>query len=430
MKEPLRIGLAGLGTVGGGVVEILDRHRELLAARCGRPLVLAGVSARHRDRHRKLKIGKAEWYDNPVKMATDPGIDVVVEVIGGEDGIAKKIAETALQSGKSLVTANKALIAHHGTRLARMAEKNGVALRFEAAVAGGVPIIKSLREGLVANQLVEVYGILNGTCNYILTQMEMTGRDFNDVLAEAQELGYAEADPSFDIDGIDTAHKLAILASVSFGVEVNFAGVHIEGLRHISAEDIAYAHELGYRIKLLGITRFGAEGIEQRVHPCMVEIDTPVAHVEGAFNAIVAQGDAVERTVFEGPGAGRGPTASAVVADIVDIGRGDLSPAFSVPAKSLKPCETYPMAERRGANYVRLLVVDEPGVIAKVAAALRDANVSIESIIQRGQAEGDLVSMVMITHEAREGNMIQALEKIGRLKTVVEPPTMIRIVTF
>ncbi len=348
----------------------------------------------------------------------------------GEDGIAKTIAETALQSGKSLVTANKALIAHHGTRLARMAEKNGVALRFEAAVAGGVPIIKSLREGLVANQLVEVYGILNGTCNYILTQMEMTGRDFNDVLAEAQELGYAEADPSFDIDGIDTAHKLAILASVSFGVEVNFAGVHIEGLRHISAEDIAYAHELGYRIKLLGITRFGAEGIEQRVHPCMVEIDTPVAHVEGAFNAIVAQGDAVERTVFEGPGAGRGPTASAVVADIVDIGRGDLSPAFSVPAKSLKPCETYPMAERRGANYVRLLVVDEPGVIAKVAAALRDANVSIESIIQRGQAEGDLVSMVMITHEAREGNMIQALEKIGRLKTVVEPPTMIRIVTF
>jgi homoserine dehydrogenase len=322
------------------------------------------------------------------------------------------------------------MIAHQGTRLAKLAEKNGVALRFEAAVAGGVPIIKALREGLAANRLVEVYGILNGTCNYILTQMEETERDFDEVLAEAQSLGYAEADPSFDIDGIDTAHKLAILASLAFGVEVNFAGVHIEGLRHISWEDIAYAQELGFRIKLLGITRRGALGVEQRVHPCMVEIDSPVAHVEGAFNAIVAEGDAVEHAVFEGPGAGRGPTASAVVADIVDIARGDLSPAFSVPARTLKPSVPYPMAERRGANYVRLRVVDEPGVVARVAAALRDANVSIESIIQRGQAEGDLVSMVMVTHEAREGNMIQALERIGRLKSVVEPPTMIRIVTF
>jgi homoserine dehydrogenase len=430
MSEPLRIGIAGLGTVGGGVVEILDRHKELLAARCGRPLVLAGVSARNRNRDRKLSLSKVTWYDNPVKMAADPGIDVVVEAIGGEDGIAKRIAETTLKSGKSLVTANKALIAHQGTRLARMAEKSGVALRFEAAVAGGVPIIKSLREGLAANRLVEVYGILNGTCNYILTKMEATKRDFDDVLAEAQALGYAEADPSFDIDGIDTAHKLAILASVAFGVEVNFAGVHIEGLRRISAEDIAYAGELGYRIKLLGITRLADKGIEQRVHPCMVEIGSPVAHVEGPFNAIVAEGDAVEHAVFEGPGAGRGPTASAIVADIIDIARGDFSPAFSVPARMLRRSVPYPVAEHRGANYVRLRVVDEPGVIARVAAALRDANVSIESIIQRGQAEGDLVSMVMVTHETREGNMIQALDRIGRLKTVVEPPTMIRIVTF
>jgi homoserine dehydrogenase len=430
MNRPLRIGIAGLGTVGGGVVEILDRHRDLLAARCGRSLELVGVSARNRKRDRGLKLDNVAWYDNPVKLAADPKIDLVVEVIGGEDGIAKRIAETALKSGKSLVTANKALIAHQGTKLARLAEKQGVALRFEAAVAGGIPIIKALREGLVANRLTEVYGILNGTCNYILTQMEDTGRDFEDVLAEAQSLGYAEADPSFDIDGIDTAHKLAILASVAFGVEVNFAGVHIEGLRHISSEDIDYAAELGYRIKLLGITRRGAKGIEQRVHPCMVEIDSPLAYVEGAFNAIVAEGDAVEHAVFEGPGAGRGPTASAVVADIVDIARGNLSPAFSVPAKSLRKSVPYPMVERVGANYVRLRVVDEPGVIARVAAALRDAKVSIESIIQRGQAEGDLVSMVMITHEAREGNMIQALEKIGRLRAVVEPPTMIRIVTF
>jgi homoserine dehydrogenase len=430
MSEALRIGLAGLGTVGGGVVEILDRHKDLLAARCGRPLVLAGVSARTKTRERNLPLGKVKWFDNPVKMASDPGIDVVVEAIGGEEGIAKRIAETALKAGKHLVTANKAMIAHQGTRLAKLAEKNGVALRFEAAVAGGVPIIKALREGLAANRLVEVYGILNGTCNYILTQMEDTERDFDEVLAEAQALGFAEADPSFDIDGIDTAHKLAILASVAFGVEVNFAGIHIEGLRRISSEDITYARELGYRIKLLGITRRGALGIEQRVHPCMVEIGSPVAHVEGVFNAIVAEGDAVEHAVFEGPGAGRGPTASAIVADIIDIARGDLSPAFSVPARMLKRSVPYPMAERRGANYVRLRVVDEPGVIARVAAALRDADVSIESIIQRGRAEGDLVSMVMVTHEVREGSMVQALGRIGRLKTVVEPPTMIRIVTF
>jgi homoserine dehydrogenase len=425
--QSVNIGICGLGTVGSGTFNLLEKNAALIAARALAPLRVVHVGAR-RD-NPACDLGSTRLSRDIFEVARDPEVDILVELIGGTT-VAKELVELAIREGKHVVTANKALIAECGNEIFALAQEHGVEVRFEAAVAGGIPIIKALREGLAANELVEVYGILNGTCNYILTQMEATGRDFADVLAEAQELGYAEADPSFDIDGIDTAHKLAILASVAFGVEVNFAGIHIEGLRHVSAEDIAFARELGYRIKLLGITRRGEKGIEQCVHPCMVEIDSPVAHVEAAFNAIVARGDAVEHAVFEGPGAGRGPTASAIVADIVDVGRGDRSPAFSLPAKSLKSAETCPMSERKGANYVRLRVVDEPGVIAKVAAALRDAKVSIESIIQRGQAEGDLVSMVMITHEVREGNMIQALEKIGRLKTVVEPPTMIRIVTF
>jgi homoserine dehydrogenase len=308
-----------------------------------------------------------------------------------------------------------------------MAEGAGVALGYEAAVAGGIPIIKALREGLAANNVTSLYGILNGTCNYILSAMRDSGREFADVLAEAQALGYAEDDPGFDVDGVDTAHKLAILTSVAFGCEVDFAGVYIEGIRHVSAQDIEFATELGYRIKLLGIARRIDHGIEQRVHPCLVDEETPIAHVEGVFNAVVVEGDFVDSTVYEGRGAGAGPTASAVVADIVDLARGARIPTFAVPANALEKLPAAPMDRHRGAYYIRLMVVDRPGVFADVAAALRDERVSMESILQRTRDPDGAVPVVMTTHDTEEAAMKRALARFAALDTVVEPPRMIRI---
>lgn len=430
MNLPLNVGVAGLGTVGAGTVQLLQKHGESLALRCGRPIRVAAVSARDRARDRGVDLTGITWHDDPIAIARDPGIDVAVELMGGSDGIAKAFVEAAIDAGKHVVTANKALLAHHGTALARVAEAKGVAIAYEAAVAGGIPIIKALREGLAGNRIQRIYGILNGTCNYILTTMRQTGREFADVLAEAQKLGYAEADPSFDVDGIDTAHKLAILTSVAFGCEVNFAGVHVEGIRHVSATDIAFAEELGYRIKLLGIARPTEHGIEQRVHACMVPIGTPIAHVEGVFNAVVTEGDFVGQSVAEGRGAGAGPTASAVVADLIDIARGRVLPTFGIPAASLSRPTSAPMASHRGAYYVRLMVLDRPGVIADVAAALRDEQVSMEAMIQRGRAPDEIVPVVLTTHETEEAAMCRALERIGRLDTVREPPRMIRIETL
>jgi homoserine dehydrogenase len=430
MNGPLRIGIAGLGTVGGGTVRLLREHGDLLAQRCSRPIRLTAVSARQRQRDRGLDLTGLRWCDDVLALARDPEVDVVVELIGGSDGIAKQLVETAIANGKHVVTANKALLAHHGTALARAAESAGVMLAYEGAVAGGIPIVKALREGLAANRIERIYGILNGTCNYILTTMRKTGREFADVLADAQQLGYAEADPSFDVDGIDTAHKLAILTSLAFGCEVNFAGVHVEGIRNVSAIDIAYAEELGYRIKLLGIARPTAHGIEQRVHACMVPLGTPIAHVEGVFNAVVTEGDFVGQNVAEGRGAGAGPTASAVVSDLIDIARERPLPTFSVPATALKALPASPMERHRGAYYVRLMVLDQPGVIADVAAALRDEQVSMEAMLQRGRAPDEAVPVVLTTHETEEAAMRRALDRIARLKTVVEPPHMIRIETL
>jgi len=336
----------------------------------------------------------------------------------------------ALTAKKSVVTANKALLARHGVTLAAIAEKNHVALNFEAAVGGAIPIVKTLREGLAGNSLARIYGILNGTCNYILTRMEQEKLSFAECLKEAQRLGYAEADPSFDVDGIDAAHKLAILTSVAFGCEINFAGVHVEGIRNVSAMDIAYAEELGFRIKLLGSARPTEHGIEQRVHACMVPTGTPIAHVEGVFNAVVTEGDFVGQNVAEGRGAGAGPTASAVVADLIDIARGRTLPTFSVPATQLKRLPPSPMERHRGAYYVRLMVVDRPGVIADVTAALRDEQVSMESMLQRGRAPDEAVPVVLTTHETEEASMRRALARIASLNTVVEPPHMIRIETL
>jgi homoserine dehydrogenase len=427
VTEPLKIAIAGLGTVGAGLVRLLHAQADSLERRCARRLEVTAVSARDRDRDRGVDLSGFTWFDASDVMAREADADVIVELIGGEDGIAKDVCEAAIASGKAVVTANKALLAHHGTALARAAEQAGVALAYEAAVAGGIPIVKALREGLAGNQVGRIYGILNGTCNYILTAMRETGREFGEVLDEAQALGYAEADPSFDVDGVDAAHKLAILTSLAMGCEVDFDGVHIEGIRHVSAQDIAFADELGFRIKLLGIARRTTGGVEQRVHPCMVRLDTPIAHVEGVNNAVVADGDFVGTCVFEGRGAGAGPTASAVAADLVDIARGGRLPAFVLPAASLAPAQTAPMDQHNGAYYVRLMVVDQPGVIADVSAVLRDEQVSMESMLQRGRAPGEPVPVVITTHETQEEAMARALERIGTLDSVVEPPRMIRI---
>jgi len=427
VKQPLRIAVAGLGTVGAGTLDLLHRNAELLQRRAGRRLLLAAVSARDRQRDRGVDLSGVRWFGDAAAMAADPEIDVAVELIGGAEGIALDFVRGALQTGKHVVTANKALMAHHGTELARLAEAKGVSLAFEAAVAGGIPIVKALREGLAANRITRVYGILNGTSNFILSTMRETRREFGEVLAEAQKLGYAEADPSFDIDGVDAAHKLALLTSVAFGTAVDFAGVYIEGIRHVSALDIEYARELGYRIKLLGLARPTEHGIEQRVHPCMVPLTAPIASVEGVFNGIVVEGDFCGRVMLEGRGAGAQPTASAVVADLIDIASGRHSPSFTVSAAELRTQPASPMERHRGAYYVRLMVVDRPGVIADVAAALRDQQVSMEAMIQRGRAPGEAVPVVLTTHETEEAAMRRALHEIGSLSTVLEPPRMIRI---
>jgi len=424
----LKVGIAGLGTVGVGVVKLLREQAELLCLRCGREIEVVAVSARDHGRDRGIDLAGLRWHDDAAALAADADVDVVVELIGGEGGIAKAVAETAIAHGKHVVTANKALIARHGTSLALAAEAAGVTLQFEAAVAGGIPIVKALREGLSGNRISRVYGILNGTCNYILTAMQESGRDFADVLQEAQDLGYAEADPAFDIDGVDAAHKLAILTSLAYGCPVNFDAVHIEGIRHVSAIDIEFAAELGYRIKLLAIARPTEAGIEQRVHPCMVASTTPIARVDGVFNAVVAEGDFVDRTVYEGRGAGEGPTASAVVADLVDIARGIRVPAFAVPAAELAQLQAAPMERHVGPYYIRLSVLDQPGVIADIAAILRDEAISIESMLQHGRADpGEAVPVVLITHETREASMMQALDKIGALASVQEAPKLIRM---
>lgn len=425
--KALRIAVAGLGTVGASTLRLLETHRELISARSGSPILVTAVSARDRSKDRGIDLSGVRWFENAAVMARDPEVDVVLELIGGSEGVARAVVETAIGAGKHVVTANKALLAEHGTELAKQAEDAGVTLAYEAAVAGGIPVIKTIREGLAGNSISRIYGILNGTCNYILTSMRDSGREFGEVLDEAQQLGYAEADPSFDVDGVDAAHKLALLSALAFGCEVNFAGVHVEGIREISALDIAYADELGYRIKLLGLARLVDGGVEQRVHPCMVRKDAPIANVGGVFNAVVAEGDFVDSILTEGRGAGAGPTASAVVADLIDIGRGIKLPTFAVPAKDLVSIPSLQMERHEGCYYIRLMVLDQPGVIADVAAALRDAEISVGAMLQRGRAPGEAVPVVITTHDTQEARMTQALARISDLGAVLEPPRMIRI---
>src|SRR5690606_21317319 len=358
MTEPLRIALAGLGTVGGGVIRLIETNGELIARRAGRPLEIVAVSARDRTKDRGVDLSKYAWEDDMTVLPGRDDVDVVVELVGGSDGPALTLARRSLGEGKGLVTANKAMIAHHGMELATLAEERGLPLKFEAAVAGGVPVIKGLREGAAANAIGRIYGILNGTCNYILSTMERTGRDFGDVLAEAQALGYAEADPSFDIEGVDAAHKLAILTSIAFGSRIDFEALHIAGTSRIRAADIAQADALGYVIRLIGLADHDAAypGLYQRVRPCLVPRSHPLAAVDGPTNAVVIEGNFAGRLLFQGAGAGDGPTASAVVADLIDIARGDTGAPFSVPVAELAALDPADPGHRLGRAYMRLTV--------------------------------------------------------------------------
>jgi homoserine dehydrogenase len=431
VSKPTKIGIAGLGTVGVGTFKLLKANSQVIAERCGRQLVVSAVSASHRKKDRGLDFRDVAWFDDGATLAAEADVDIVVEVIGGAEGSARETVEAALTRKLHVVTANKALIANHGIELAKMAEGSGVSLAYEAAVAGGVPIIKALREGLASNSINKITGILNGTCNYIISTMRMTGRDFDDVLEEAQTLGYAEADPTFDVDGIDTANKLAILASVAFGTVIDINAVHVEGIRNISTLDIQYADEFGYRIKLLGLAERLAEcddgGIVQRVYPCLIRPDHPLASVEGVFNAVVAEGDFVGKSIYEGRGAGAGPTASAIVSDIMDIAAGRHAPVFGVPVHYLKTPRSVPVEQHVGEYYVRLLVVDRPGVFADIASAFRDEDVSMESVLQRGRNENANVNVVIITHETLEANLLRALKRVQTNAALVELPHMMRI---
>jgi len=426
VTRPLSVGVAGLGTVGGGVLRLLRENADLIAARAGRPITVTAISARDRTRDRGENLSALRWYDDPLALADDPHIDVVAELIGGSEDPARALVLRALLAGRHVVTANKALLALHGGELAAASEAGGAVLAYEAAVAGGIPAIKTIREGLAANRISRIAGILNGTCNYILTTMRERGREFAEVLADAQKLGYAEADPAFDIDGIDAAHKLAILAALAFGQPVNFADVHVEGIRAISALDQSFARELGYRIKLLGIARQTPAGVQTRVHPCMVPENAPLARVDGVYNAVVVEGDFAGRIMLEGRGAGAGPTASAVVADLIDIARGRATPVWG-STTHLAEAPALPMSAYTGAYYLRLMVVDRPGVIADVTCALRDAGVSLESMLQHGRSPGETVPIVLVTHETRESQMRAALDRIERLDSVLERPSLIRI---
>ena len=427
--SPLRVGIAGLGTVGGAVLRRLNVDAGVLAAKTGRGVIVTGVSARSRVKAEPL-LGETHWFDDPEMLARSPDIDVFVELIGGEDGVAKAAVETALSAGKSVVTANKALLARHGMVLAAMAESMGATIGFEAAVAGAIPIVKTLRESLDGNAIARVYGILNGTCNYILTRMEAEGIGFADGLAEAQRLGYAEADPTFDIDGFDTAHKLAILASLAFGTAIDLEAIHVEGIRSITAADLRAADELGYRVKLLGVAQRTPHGIETRVHPTMVAKGTALAEVKGVTNAVAINADAVRELTLVGPGAGGDATASAVLGDIADLARGTRVKPFGRPVAMLAHAARTPMQRHEGGYYVRLSVKDRPGSIAAIATRMAASEISFESIMQRQEpraASSDFVAVVLITHATTETLIREALDAVEAGGTIAGKPQLIRI---
>jgi homoserine dehydrogenase len=426
MSKPLRVGVAGLGSVGVSLVRLLRRQQGALA---GRAIVVTGVSARDRTRDRGVDLSGTAFFDDPAALAASDQIDLFVELIGGADGPAYAATKAALGRGVPVVTANKAMIARHGLELAALAEEAGVALSFEASSAGGIPIVKTLREAMAGNSLRRVYGILNGTCNYILSRMEMEGLSFEECLADAQRLGYAEADPTFDIGGFDTAHKLAILTSLAFGTKIDAEAIHIEGIETISLTDLAAADELGYRIKLLGVAERTARGVEQRVHPTMVAKSSAIAQVMGVLNAVTIDGDAVGELTLIGPGAGGEATASAVAADIADIARGIALPAFGRPVALLEEAERIPVQRHEGGYYIRLSVEDRPGAMAAIATRMGEKKISLEAIMQKGRpAKGATsVPVVLITHATSETAIREALDLALADGFLTQRPQVIRI---
>ena len=432
MSDPLRIALAGLGTVGTGVIRLIETNREMIAARAGRPIEIVAVTARERGKDRGVDLSPYAWVDDMLAMATRADVDVVVELVGGSDGPALTLARSALDAGKGLVTANKAMVAHHGLELAELAAIAKAPFAFEAAVAGGIPVVKGLREGTAANALNRIYGILNGTCNYVLSEMERTGADFDEMLQAAQEKGYAEADPAFDIEGVDAAHKLAILAAIGFGTRIDFDAVQTEGITQVRASDIAQADALGYVVRLVGIATLedGGDGprLLQRVRPCLVPFRHPLAAVTGPTNAVVAEGDFSGRLLFQGAGAGDKPTASAVVADLIEIARGQCGAPFSVPVTALQSCVAADPGDRIGRDYLRFTVADRPGVLAEITAAMRDAGVSIESMIQRSRDhDGGEVQVAMVTHEGPERCVTEAMSLLEGSPSLTAAPLVMPI---
>jgi len=432
---PLRVGIAGLGTVGGGTYTVLTRNAAEIRRRTGRDILVSAVADLDQEKARTLTQGQCKVYSDAADMVSNADIDVVVELIGGY-GFAKTLVEHALRSGKSVVTANKALLAVHGNELFALAREHGVSIGYEASVAGGIPIIKAMREGLAANRIESVAGIINGTTNFILSEMRSKGLSFDDVLAEAQRLGYAEADPTFDVEGIDAAHKISLLASSAFGIELSFSKAHIEGIRGLQAMDIRYAEQLGYRVKLLGITKRSPEGIELRVHPTLVPESLLLANVEGAMNAVQVVGDAVGTTLHYGKGAGAEPTASAVVADLIDLCRRPTDAALAVPAlgfqdNCLEEVPVLPIAQVRTGFYLRMGVRDEPGVLADITRRLADRGISIDAFIQRPREEPqDHTDVIIVTHPCLERDLRLALAELVQLPSILEQTVTLRVEHF
>ena len=435
MSDALRVGIAGLGTVGASVVRILDEHAAILTRQCGRTVTVTAVSARTKNKDRGVNLSGVEWFDDPVALAKSSGIDVFVELIGGDEGPAHEAVKAALSAGHHVVTANKALLARHGVALAKVAEDKGVLLNFEAAVAGGIPVIKTMREALAGNTVSRVFGIMNGTCNYILTRMEQEEISFEEVLADAQRLGYAEADPTFDIEGNDTAHKLAILTSIAFGTKIAADDIYLEGISNISLADIRAASDLGYRIKLLGVAQKTDSGIEQRVHPTMVPKSSVIAQVHGVTNAVAIETDLLGELLLSGPGAGGNATASAVIGDIADIAKSrpgfQHGPALGWPAKDLKPYKRAQMRAHEGGYFIRLTMHHRTGVFAAIPKRMADNDISLESIVQHAiegeTGAGAPKTVILVTHETTEAAVRKAVDGITKDGHLTDRAQVIRI---
>ena len=425
MTKPLRLGIAGLGTVGVGVIKIIQNRLSLLKARTGKQILISAVTAKSKTKDRGIDLSSYQWETDPVSLANREDIDVFIELIGGHEGAAKEAVEVAISKGKNVVTANKALLAHHGHELALKAEENGSILRFEAAVAGGIPVIKSLTEGLAGNSINRIMGVMNGTCNYILTRMESSGLSYEEVFSEANELGYLEADPNLDIGGIDAAHKLSILSSIAFGTEINFNGVELDGIDKITINDIHQAADMGFRIKLLGVSQMTSSGLEQRMSPCLVPTGSPLGQLEGGTNMIVMEGDQVGQIVLRGAGAGEGPTASAVVSDIADIARGISLATFGQPAKTLKKASSS-KSQTPAPYYLRMLLHDEPGTLAKITKILSQFNVSIDRMRQYGH-EDENAPVLIVTHEIKHEDLMTAIQELPNTEVLKAQPLAIRI---